>query len=352
MRDAHARYMDALTRRIAPELEGAVAARRGTAGSTLERGNLRTAMRHLVDVGDADLATDIAWRLYLYWWLRGFFNEVGLWMKELLERVPGCVGPRAGRRPVLLPVVGDVDDRQGRRGRRRAPGDRRPVRRDRRRLRRGDGRGHEGIRAGHARAGRTPTPCALFGVRELPRGSGRPWGEALALIALGRVCVAQGRLDEAIAPLRGRRSRRRRRAGTRSRRPSPATTSRACAWSRARRMPPPAASPTPCASRSRSSTTRASRTRSRACARSPRSRGDVEVAATLAGAAETTRQRITMFDAEQFVYHRRSSTRRRRPTNDDAVREAMARGREMSAAEAAEFALAQRRRAATAERPR
>ena len=34
-------------------------------------------------------------------------------------------------------------------------------------------------------------------------------------------------------------------------------------------------------------------------------RGDVEVAATLAGAAETTRQRITMFDAEQFVYHRR-----------------------------------------------
>ena len=69
-------------------------------------------------------------------------------------------------------------------------------------------------------------------------------------------------------------------------------------------------------------------------------RGDVEIAATLAGAAETTRQRITMFDAEQFVYHRRYLNEATTPSNDATVREAMARGREMSAYEAAEFALA------------
>jgi hypothetical protein len=69
-------------------------------------------------------------------------------------------------------------------------------------------------------------------------------------------------------------------------------------------------------------------------------RGDVEVAATLAGAAEMTRQRITMFDAEQFVYHRRFLNEATAPSDESAVREAMARGREMSAFEAAEFALA------------
>jgi predicted ATPase len=87
MRDAHARYIDALTRRIAPELGGP--RQREAAGRLdLERSNLRSAVRHLADTGDADLATDIVWRLYLYWWLRGFFYEVRLWMDELLERVP------------------------------------------------------------------------------------------------------------------------------------------------------------------------------------------------------------------------------------------------------------------------
>ena len=69
-------------------------------------------------------------------------------------------------------------------------------------------------------------------------------------------------------------------------------------------------------------------------------RGDVEVAATLAGAAETTRQRITMFDAEQFVYHRGFLDAATTPENSAAVREAMIRGRELSALEAAEYALA------------
>ena len=66
----------------------------------------------------------------------------------------------------------------------------------------------------------------------------------------------------------------------------------------------------------------------------------VKVSATLAGAAEMTRQRISMFDAEQFVYHRRFLDQATTAANEAAVHRAMTRGREMSAAEAAEFALA------------
>ena len=70
------------------------------------------------------------------------------------------------------------------------------------------------------------------------------------------------------------------------------------------------------------------------------SQGDVVVAATLAGAAETIRQRITMYDTAQFVYHLRYLDAATTPAEEAAVREAMRRGREMSALEAAEFALA------------
>ena len=69
-------------------------------------------------------------------------------------------------------------------------------------------------------------------------------------------------------------------------------------------------------------------------------RGDVEVAATLAAAADTTRHRLTMFEAPQFVFHLGYLDAATTPDNDDAVRRGLARGREMSAAEAAEFALA------------
>ena len=69
-------------------------------------------------------------------------------------------------------------------------------------------------------------------------------------------------------------------------------------------------------------------------------RGDAEVAATLAGAAEMTRQRITMFDTEQFIYHRRFLDAATTPANEAAVSSALARGREMSAIQAAHFALA------------
>ncbi len=89
MRAAHAAYYTALAHRIAPELAGPrqrTAARR----LTVESGNLRVAVRHLVQERDAEAAADLAWELYLYWWLRGYFAEVKLWMQELLGRTPSA----------------------------------------------------------------------------------------------------------------------------------------------------------------------------------------------------------------------------------------------------------------------
>ena len=272
MRDAHARYIDALTRRDRTRSSKAPGSARPPRRLDLERGNLRTAMRHLVDVGDADLATDIAWRLYLYWWLRGFFYEVGLWMKELLERVPEASAPCAGGRTVLLPVVDDVDDRQGRRGGRR---DSRsppicsltPATSSARRWRT---RRRASRRSRSVSRTTTSSRCSRPAPRTFRR-QGRRWAETLALVALGRVSLAQGRMDEAIAPVRGS-ARGRRRGGRRplhadghpsSPRPSAAARGRdGCRGPRLRS--------TPCASRWPSSTTRASPTRSRACAPSPR----------------------------------------------------------------------------------
>ena len=67
-------------------------------------------------------------------------------------------------------------------------------------------------------------------------------------------------------------------------------------------------------------------------------RGDAESAGVLAGAAESTRERLTMFDAPQFVFHLRYLAAV--PGDDQAVHEALARGRRLSAREAAAFALA------------
>jgi hypothetical protein len=66
-------------------------------------------------------------------------------------------------------------------------------------------------------------------------------------------------------------------------------------------------------------------------------RGDVETAALLAGAAESTRERLTMFDAPQFVFHLRylAAAGGEGPQVDEAI----ARGRAWSAREAASFAV-------------
>ncbi len=338
MRDAHARYIDALTRRLAPELESA--GQREAAGRLdLERTNLRTAMRHLVDIGNADLATEIAWRLYLYWWLRGFFYEVGLWMNELLERAPAASAhARAVARFYYLwstmwtiergaEVVGGLQESA-------------------------DLFGEAGDPYGQAMALTTKgfaqialekpvedITVLLEGCAETLHALGRRWAESLALIALGRISMAQGRLDEALQRFEASLA-----AAEAGGDPFTQTVTRHHI-ARLQLL----RGETDVAARGFLDTMSISMSLEHdegiayaiegLCAVAAL-RGDAEVAATLAGAAEMTRQRITMFDAEQFIYHRRFLDAATTPANESAVSSAMARGRELSAMQAAQFALA------------
>jgi predicted ATPase len=334
MRDAHARYMDALTRRVAPRLEGSQqgdAARR----LDLERGNLRTAMRHLVDSGGADLATDIAWRLYLYWWLRGFFNEVGLWMHELLARVPEASthAEAVARFYWLWATMWNTD-----KGPEVIAGFERTSELF---MASGDDFGVAMADAtkGFAHITMGVPHDDVASLFDRLRHSGRPWGEALALIALGRVSMARGDMDEAIGWFQ---------AGLASAEaggdPFTQTVTRHH-LARVQLL----GGEVDAATRGFADTMRISMGLEHdegiayavegLCAVAAL-RGDVEIAATLAGAAEMTRQRISMFDAEQFIYHRRFLDAATTPANAAAVHEAIARGRELSAIEAAEFALA------------
>jgi predicted ATPase len=85
MRAAHADHYRALVRRVAPGLRGAGQAE-AVARLGLELSNLRAAVRHLVHIDRLDDAADFAWSLLIYWWIAGFFGEVRVWMRELLDK--------------------------------------------------------------------------------------------------------------------------------------------------------------------------------------------------------------------------------------------------------------------------
>ncbi len=85
VRAAHADYYRGLVARLAPGLRGAG---QGDAVALLglELSNLRAAVRHLVYTDRLDDAGDFAWSLLIYWWIAGFFDEVRVWMTELLGK--------------------------------------------------------------------------------------------------------------------------------------------------------------------------------------------------------------------------------------------------------------------------
>lgn len=84
MRAAHARLYAQLALREAPRL-GGPDQRSAVARLNLERSNLRSGVRYLIDVGDFATAADVAWKLYLFWWIGGYLSEIALWMQELLD---------------------------------------------------------------------------------------------------------------------------------------------------------------------------------------------------------------------------------------------------------------------------
>ncbi len=66
-----------------------------------EAENLASVMRHLLDAARLDEAAEYAWSLYLYLWIGGLLGVVRDWMAELLERA------RARRRAARAPHRGD-----------------------------------------------------------------------------------------------------------------------------------------------------------------------------------------------------------------------------------------------------
>ncbi|MGH1548397.1 DUF4062 domain-containing protein [Leifsonia poae] len=82
-RDAHAAYYLALGDRADPELEGA-GQHAWVMRLAEDTGNLRAAVRHLLDERDWERAAHLAWSLYVYWWVTGLLGEVRGWMERPL----------------------------------------------------------------------------------------------------------------------------------------------------------------------------------------------------------------------------------------------------------------------------
>jgi predicted ATPase len=84
LRDVHARWYVALGEQAEAELEGH-RQHAWVARLSEEADDLRAAMRHLLDTGQAERAAHFAWTLYVYWWVDGHLGAVHAWMTELLD---------------------------------------------------------------------------------------------------------------------------------------------------------------------------------------------------------------------------------------------------------------------------
>jgi predicted ATPase len=338
VRDAHAGFYADLIRRMSPELTGP-GQREATRRLTLERANLRAAMRHLVAERDAETATALAFPMYLYWWLRGYFAELSLWMTELLERAPDAsphavaiarfyiawaeMWNTAGSNPVarfesVAELFAQTGDQLGVAISQAATGL---------------------LRAARPGADVTPAVEELTLAVAAFRAGGHRWGEALSLVALGRLSLAMGRIEEATAHFRDSLS-----AAT----AGGDSLTESIAMHHIGRMQlfagdEDAAATTFIASLALSlgldhdeGVAYAIEGLSAIAALA----GDLDRAGVLAGAAETIRQRVTMFDLPAFVYH---TGYLERAAPDEQARRRLAaahqRGREYSTHEVAEYTL-------------
>ena len=93
VRDAHAAVYTEIARTQADHL-GTADQLAAVARLRLERGNLRAAVRHMVTRADAETACDVAWRLFVFWWVGGYLMEVAVWLEEMLDRTSGVASSR------------------------------------------------------------------------------------------------------------------------------------------------------------------------------------------------------------------------------------------------------------------
>ena len=347
VRDAHAAFYAGLIRRIAPGLTGPGqrdAARR----LTLERANLRAAIRHLVAVRDAETVTELAFPLYLYWWLRGYFAELRVWMTELLERAPDAsVHARAVARFFI--VWAEMWDTSGADAVARFEEVQHLFAESEDPL----GVAMSEAASGLSRVGRADGDVRAA-IEELTRSvaafraGGHRWGEALSLVALGRVSLAMGQLEQAVSLF--------------DQSLAAATAggdgfTESIAMHHIGRMQLFAGQTDAAAVTFRDSLRLSiglDHDEGVAYAIEGLSaiaalEGDLDRAGVLAGAAETIRQRVTMFDYPAFVYH---SGYLERAAPDEASQTRLAkateRGHDYSAAEVADYALGEAANASAA----
>ncbi|MFH8253303.1 ATP-binding protein, partial [Microbacterium sp. B2969] len=196
-RDAHAAVYTAVARAEALDL-GSDRQLAAVGRLTLERGNLRAAVRHLVSRADAETACDVAWRLFVFWWVGGYLMEVSVWLEEILERTGAAASSR--EHAIVAFYVGWRDMWSTHR-----PGIAAAL------LDAAEEFESEGDLLGVAMATTTagvaeinssaPDVAAALGwlhegaeaFRRIQAG----WGECLAMVALGRIALLGARLDEA-----------------------------------------------------------------------------------------------------------------------------------------------------------
>lgn len=196
--DRHARFFLRIGAEAEPELEGAAlpgwVERLGE-----DRENLRAAERFLLDEHRWDDAADLAWTLYVYWWIGGQMGQVRTWMEEPLASGDELAPHTRAIAIYFARAVSfwqDPDELL-------VPGLRESAALFQR----------TGDRSGEALAlvslglallaARTPDPAGALAALErslqLFRDEHDVWGEAFALITLGRVDLLTRRVDRALA---------------------------------------------------------------------------------------------------------------------------------------------------------
>jgi predicted ATPase len=340
-RDAHADLFIALARE-----HGAGDARPGLAAFArlnVERGNLRAAVRHLASVGDLDAAADMAWRLFLYWWVGGYLAEVALWMEEALARPAGDLSPRSRSiavffvswrdlwvspsHDIVTALLGAVDGFAD-------------V---------GDARGVAMVIAAAGLAevvtDEPDVPAAIGWLRdgaERFKALSEGWGESLAQVALGRIALLTDDAEQATECFR--RAREASRSGGDEFTGTIAThhLARVLLWT-GRTDEACALFVDAIADSLRLRHDEGVAYGVEGISAIASVRGDIEAAAVLTGAAESIRCRVAVFDLPAFIFHTRYLAEAVAAAGEGAEQAAAAatvRGREMGAAEAADFALA------------
>jgi tetratricopeptide (TPR) repeat protein len=111
LREQHARYYLALAEEAEPELKGE---RQVAWLERLERehDNLRVAMRWLLERGESEEAARLGWALWLFWGIRGHYDEGRRSMEQALS-VEGSVAMPAFARAKALYVEGMMENYQG-----------------------------------------------------------------------------------------------------------------------------------------------------------------------------------------------------------------------------------------------